>query len=116
MCIRDRYQRRVRATMDTEECVAILKEGTEDILTGKEFKHSMISQWTKEIMDTCIRNLTAANKNYKYIISCTLLEKKGAGFHTATSAYWDNTSDTSCSYRWENKTIHCITTLFVIPV
>src|SRR5688572_29749245 len=84
-------------------------QAIEEIVGGQEFRHSTVSQWTKEIMDTSIRNLTALKKPYKYIglcifiplifltsmflassVTCTILQKKGAGFHQASSCYWDS--------------------------
>lgn len=32
-----------------------------------------------------------------------MMEKKGAGFHTSSSTFWDPESDSATSYRWENK-------------
>ncbi|KAL6042913.1 Dynein light chain Tctex-type [Balamuthia mandrillaris] len=59
--------------LTVEEVQQILKEATEETLIGQTYHHTSVSQWTKEIMDTCIRNLTALKKPYKYIGSCLLL-------------------------------------------
>ncbi|KAL6042530.1 Dynein light chain Tctex-type [Balamuthia mandrillaris] len=102
--------------LTVEEVQQILKEATEETLIGQTYHHTSVSQWTKEIMDTCIRNLTALKKPYKYIVSCTILQKKGTGFHSASSCYWDSSTDASHSYRFENKTLHCMTTVFAVGV
>uniref|UniRef100_A0A1I8HCI0 Transmembrane protein 267 n=2 Tax=Macrostomum lignano TaxID=282301 RepID=A0A1I8HCI0_9PLAT len=38
------------------------------------------------------------------------MQKNGAGLHTASSCYWDNQTDGSCTIKWENKTMHVIVT------
>ncbi len=44
------------------------------------------------------------------------MQKNGAGLHTATSCYWDNTSDGSATVRWENKTMYCVATVFGLSI
>uniref|UniRef100_A0A182T746 Uncharacterized protein n=1 Tax=Anopheles maculatus TaxID=74869 RepID=A0A182T746_9DIPT len=41
-------------------------------------------------------------------ITCMIMQKNGAGLHTASSCYWNNETDGSCTVRWENKTMYCI--------
>ena len=48
----------------------------------------------------------------QYIVTCTIMQKNGAGLHTASSCFWDNTTDGSCTVRWENKTMYCIVSVF----
>ena len=43
-----------------------------------------------------------------------LMEKKGAGFHTSSSTFWDPESDAGTSYRWENKALICVVQVFGI--
>ena len=40
----------------------------------------------------------------------------GAGLHTASSCYWDNSTDGSCTVRWENKTMYCIVSVFGLAI
>ena len=42
------------------------------------------------------------------------MEKKGAGFHTSSSTFWDPESDAGTSYRWENKALICVVQVFGI--
>lgn len=46
------------------------------------------------------------------VVTCTIMQKNGAGLHTASSCFWDNTTDGSCTVRWENKTMYCIVSVF----
>ena len=44
------------------------------------------------------------------------MQKNGAGLHTASSCFWDNTTDGSCTVRWENKTMYCIVSVFGLSI
>lgn len=45
-------------------------------------------------------------------VTCTILQKSGAGFHAASSCYWDNSTDGICTVRWESKTMYVIVSIF----
>ena len=48
----------------------------------------------------------------KYIVNTTVLQRNGAGLHTATSCYWDTENDNSYTHKVEHKTLICITTVY----
>ena len=49
-------------------------------------------------------------------VTCVIMQKNGAGLHTASSCYWDNSTDGSCTVRWENKTMYCIVSVFGLAI
>ena len=59
---------------------------------------------------------TALNKPFKYIVTCVIMQKNGAGLHTSSSCYWDNSTDGSRTVRWENKSMYCIATVFGVAI
>lgn len=42
----------------------------------------------------------ALGKPFKYIVSCVIMQKNGAGMHTCSSCFWDNANDGSASYKY----------------
>ena len=54
--------------------------------------------------------------NYHFSVTCVIMQKNGAGLHTASSCYWDNSTDGSCTVRWENKTMYCIVSVFGLAI
>lgn len=44
------------------------------------------------------------------------MQKNGAGLHSASSCYWDNNTDGTCTVRWENKTMYCIVSVFGLAI
>jgi len=49
-------------------------------------------------------------------VTCAIMQKNGAGFHAASSCYWDNLTDGSCTVRWENKTMYVIVSVFGLAI
>ena len=58
-----------------------------------------------------MKRLKDLNKPFKYIVTAVIMQKNGAGLHTATSTFWDITTDGSATVRWESKTMYCIATV-----
>lgn len=75
-----------------------------------------LAQWVSEICETSLKRLTGLGKPFKYCVTCVIMQKNGAGLHTASSCYWDNGTDGSRTIRWENKTMYCIATVFGLAV
>ncbi len=47
-------------------------------------------------MEGCLKELKALEKPYKYVISCIIMQKNGAGIATAASMTWDLDKDQYC--------------------
>ncbi|KAF3421917.1 hypothetical protein E2986_01462 [Frieseomelitta varia] len=114
----------------------IIKEAIEVSIGGNAYQHNKVNQWTSNVVEGCLGNLTKLQKPYKYIgmyltvhknsffielkktvpVTCTIMQKNGAGLHTASSCYWDNATDGSCTVRWENKTMYCIVSVFGLAI
>ena len=96
------------------------------------FQHAKVNQWTNGVVESCLASLTKLQKPFKYIVTCVIMQKNGAGLHTASSCYWDNSTDGeisvtmimiilscmsgSCTVRWENKTMYCIVSVFGLAI
>lgn len=83
------------------------------------YQHDKVNHWTKTVVDNCLGVLTKLQKPYKYIgkinqrwiwfsnnkiefgsfilVTCMIMQKNGAGLHTASSCYWNNETDGSCT-------------------
>ncbi|XP_022650087.1 dynein light chain Tctex-type 1-like isoform X1 [Varroa jacobsoni] len=95
-----------------DEVSTMIREAVEKIIGGNIYQVSKVPQWTNTTVEHILSQLTKQNKNLKYVVSCVIMQKNGAGLHTASSCYWDNTTDGSCTVRWENKTMYCIVSVF----
>merc|ERR1712167_399365 len=87
--------------LQSSDEVAFINEQVQDILYGsieavlkdEQYREAMVPHWIDAICDGAMQELTRLNKPFKYIVSCIIMQKNGAGVHTATSAYWDTSSD-----------------------
>jgi dynein light chain Tctex-type 1 len=44
------------------------------------------------------------------------MQRVGAGLHLASSCYWDASTDGSATFRWENKSMYCVVSVFALAV
>ncbi|CAK9082843.1 Dynein light chain Tctex-type (TCTEX-1 protein homolog) [Durusdinium trenchii] len=73
-----------------------------------------VEEWCNSLGALVLEKLQELSGNFKYIVNISLMEKKGAGFHTSSSTFWDPESDSATSYRWENKALTCVVQVFGI--
>lgn len=90
----------------------IIKESIDAVLQNQAYNETKVSQWTTSCLENCIKRLTAMNKPFKYVVTCIIMQKTGAGMHTAASCYWDSVTDGSRTVKWENKSMYCICSVF----
>ncbi|XP_036356073.1 dynein light chain Tctex-type 1-like [Octopus sinensis] len=76
-------------------------QSIESIIGNNVYQQKLVNQWTADIIDQCLNNLSRLNKPFKYIgwscrgiaVTCIISQKSGAGLHTASSCYWDSETD-----------------------
>ncbi|KAM7074839.1 dynein light chain Tctex-type 1-like [Molossus nigricans] len=107
------YQAAEETTFVVHEVSNIVKEAIEkSAIGGNAYQHSKVNQWTTNVVEQTLSQLTKLGKPFKYIVTCVIMQKNGAGLHTASSCFWDSSTDGSCTVRRENKTMYCIVSAF----
>uniref|UniRef100_A0A3Q4HUM0 Dynein light chain Tctex-type 1 n=1 Tax=Neolamprologus brichardi TaxID=32507 RepID=A0A3Q4HUM0_NEOBR len=99
-----------------EDVSKIIKESVEATIGGNAYQHNRVNQWTTSIVEQCLSQLSKLGKPYKYILTCVIMQKNGAGMQTASTCFWDNSTDGSCAVRWENKSVYCIVSVFGLAI
>ena len=79
-----------------EDVETLVKQNLQAVLSEVQYDSERVGTWTNQVIDSCLRGLQAMGKSYKYIVTCILLQKNGAGLHTAAGAYWDGKKDGAC--------------------
>jgi|TARA_B110000977_G_scaffold198042_1_gene282014 dynein light chain Tctex-type 1 len=95
-----------------DEVEAIIKESIDAVLENAPYKHAFVGQWTNDVVELCVKRLAGLNKPFKYVVTCVIMQRNGAGLHTAASCFWDNDVDGSRTVRWENQQMYCVVTGF----
>ncbi|XP_035533291.1 dynein light chain Tctex-type 1-like [Morone saxatilis] len=96
-------------------CVCVC-QCIESVVGGDDYSQSQVNKWTASIVERCLTQLVKQGKPYKYIVTCAVMQKTGAGLHTANSCYWDTAMDGSCTVRWENRTMYCVVSVFAVAI
>jgi dynein light chain Tctex-type 1 len=104
--------RTLQAAFVADDVSNIIKESLDTVLLSKQYNVDKVGKWANECMENCVKRLTSYNKPFKYVVTCLIMQKTGAGLHTAASCFWDNSTDGSRTVRWENKTMYCICSVF----
>jgi dynein light chain Tctex-type 1 len=77
-----------------------------------------VPQWVNAICEGVVADLTALEKPFKYMVTCVIMQRNGAGIHTANSCFYDTVNDGMAQYKWpkekqnDQKTMYCIVTVF----
>ncbi|KAI2799159.1 Dynein light chain Tctex-type [Blomia tropicalis] len=105
-----------RSQLSADEVNRIAKDELEKIIGNESYKHSSVTGWTDTIVDNVIKQLVNFDSNYKYVCTCTIIQKNGAGLSTATRCYWNNQLDCFYNVRWDNKHLHCLMQIYSLPL
>ena len=45
------------------------------------------------MIEEVLKGLVAMDKPFKYVVTCIMMQKNGAGLHTSAACYWDTSRD-----------------------
>uniref|UniRef100_A0A8D2CKE9 Dynein light chain Tctex-type 1 n=1 Tax=Sciurus vulgaris TaxID=55149 RepID=A0A8D2CKE9_SCIVU len=93
------YQAAEETALVINEVSNIVKEAIESAIGSNAYQHSKVNQWTTNIVEQTLSQLTKLGKPFKYIVTCVIMQKNRAGLHTASSCFWDSSTDGSCTGR-----------------
>ena len=55
-------------------------------------------------------------QKYKFVVNAQLQQNTGSALVTATSAYWDKSTDSHVVVRWESEAVQVVVTVYGIAV
>ena len=102
------------------------KQSVDTHIKEEDYDASKDSVWIDRICETCMKGLADLKKPYKYVgtfflacytllyfftlllsfsisdhtVTCTILQRNGAGIHTTSSYFWDGVCDVECTIRY----------------
>lgn len=94
----------------------IINDTIEATIGGSMYQQDKVNTWSAAVSEQCLNALSKLKKAFKYVVTCSIMQKTGAGLHTASSCYWDSATDGTCTVRWENKTMYCIVSVFGLAI
>mgnify|MGYP003386517109 CR=1 FL=1 len=104
------------AEFSEEDVEAIVRGAIHTSLNEHSYNPKKVNEWTNIVVTGCLKELQALNRPFKYIITCIIMQKNGAGLNTSASMFWDTTKDGFCKCPWQNSTMHCVVTVYGLSV
>ena len=83
-----------------DEVKQLIEQSIEPVLGRQQYQPKRVPDWTSTIIDTTLKALQSHSKPFKYVVTAIIMQKNGAGLHTASTCFWDTKTDGSCSVRW----------------
>jgi len=77
-------------------------EVIESTLKDNFYHESLVQGWVNDICQKITTELVLTNKPFKYIVTCTVMQKNGAGALIAHSCFWDAVNDNVVVVKWPN--------------
>ncbi|GIX66810.1 dynein light chain Tctex-type 1 [Caerostris extrusa] len=81
---------------------AVINEVFEEVTDNSDIE-LLAEQWASTVDEKTVWNLSKLNKPFKYIVTCAVVQKNGAGLQMGMSCFWNNNTDGCCTIRWENS-------------
>lgn len=80
------------------------------------FVHAKIDQWSSNIIEGALKRLAALGKPFKYVVTCNLTQKAGAGLHAASCTRLSEKTDGKLSVQWETQTMLVLVTVYWLSI
>jgi dynein light chain Tctex-type 1 len=97
-----------------EEVASSVNKLVNSFLQSKEYSQDEVQQWTASLSEEIVKTLKGMSSNFKFCVSCMILQKGDAGMHISTTCYWDSNQDGSVAIKCENNSMYCIVNIFGI--
>ncbi|EGB02447.1 hypothetical protein AURANDRAFT_35248, partial [Aureococcus anophagefferens] len=85
----DNWQNSEEMAFIPEQVEPMLTSVLTAVLANEVYDEAKVATWVDLICDRSMETLTKLNKPFKYIVTCLIIQKNGAGIHTGQSCFWD---------------------------
>ena len=86
------------------------------ILESKRYDSAKTSEWVDRIGNGVIEKMRKQAPYFKYMVSCFVVEKVGAGMHYESVAHWDPRTDGTTTSMFENESLVCLCTVVGVAI
>ena len=67
-----------------------IKQKIEGFLKPKPYNSNEAPQWTHSLSEELVKFLQSKEKEFKYAVTCIIINKSEGGFHMSSSCYWNS--------------------------
>ncbi len=93
----------------------ILAQTLERILKDKMYHPVEAQEWARDITNVNLKELKSLADGavgFKFVVHCSLVQKKNSGVHTNSSCFWNAETDGSVVVRYETPTVLALVTVY----
>lgn len=102
--------------LEDAEVDTMVREAVSQVIGENSFLHAKIDIWSSNIVEGCLKRLAAMSKPFKYVVTCNLTQKAGAGLHAASTVRWNDKTDGKLTVQWENTTMIVLVTVYWLAI
>lgn len=102
---------------DVDEVNQIAAQIVESIIgNGESFKTEYVEEWTDAIVHGVLQELSKLEKSFKYIVTCTINQRDGAGLYMHSACYFNTETDNVCTFRFDYNAIFAIVSVYALTL
>ncbi|GMI43582.1 hypothetical protein TrCOL_g7366 [Triparma columacea] len=83
-----------------EQVEPLLYEAIGEVLQKESYSEDKVQGWVDQLCSICLKSLADLQKPYKYVVTCQIMQRTGAGIHTAHSCFWNREDDNIAQVVW----------------
>lgn len=103
--------------LDIDDLNQIIREAISKILHGQNtFIPEELQTWNDAIVHQCLDELSKVSKPYKFIVTCIINQRDGAGFYSHSSCFLNTDTDSIATIRWDNDVMHCVVSVYSLAL
>mmetsp|Transcript_67792 Transcript_67792/g.187296 ORF Transcript_67792/g.187296 Transcript_67792/m.187296 type:complete len:129 (-) Transcript_67792:920-1306(-) len=78
-----------------EDVQFVIQNAIKNVCTNPDVPYSNknINNVINNIASDCLRDLEKLKRPFKYVVTCIIMQKNGAGMNTAAATFWDASKD-----------------------
>ncbi|KAF0699812.1 Aste57867_9653 [Aphanomyces stellatus] len=91
----------------------------EHVLKDKTYHPVDAPAWVHDITYGCLQSLKGladGAAGFKFLVNCTIVQKKNGGFHTNTSCFWNPETDGHVVVRYESASLVALCSVYAISL
>jgi dynein light chain Tctex-type 1 len=103
-------------SINTDKVTEDINSTVRQKLAQEKWVPKKVDGWSKDIIDSTLKSLAEMKKPFKFVVTCIVMQRTGAGLASSFSALWDNMRDGAFAVPFENEHLHCITTVYWVKL
>lgn len=102
---------------DVYEVNQIAAKIVESIISNEEsLKTDKMNEWTNAIVHGVLQELSKLEKSFKYITTCTINQRDGAGLYIHSACCFNTETDNVCTSRFDYNAIFAIVSVYALAL